>query len=270
MAGRAPDRTLFPALLRYWRCKRGYSQLDLSLVAEVSTRHLSFLETGRAQPSEEMVLRLSAVLDLSMRDKNALLAAAGYLQRFSEPAPKTLAGPAERALEQMLKQHEPFPLIIFDSAYEVVRNNLAAANLMARFIAEPGATSLPLNVFDLLFDPRLSRPFILDWEKLARLMLMRLQRELLQCPNHPRLSALLDRVLGFPDVPEGWQQPDFALGAEAVSCFTLQREDLKLTFLTTITAFAAPQNVTLEELRIESYFPADSQTELLCRELLAG
>jgi hypothetical protein len=101
-------------------------------------------------------------------------------------------------------------------------------------------------------------------------MLMRLQRELLQCPNHPRLSALLDRVLGFPDVPEGWQQPDFALGAEAVSCFTLQREDLKLTFLTTITAFAAPQNVTLEELRIESYFPADSQTELLCRELLAG
>ncbi len=270
MAGRTLDRTLFPALLRYWRSKRGFSQLDLSLVAEVSTRHLSFLETGRAQPSEEMVLRLASVLDLSMRDKNALLGAAGFLQRFSEPAPTTLAGPAERALDHMLVQHEPFPLIIFDSSYEVVRHNRAAASLLSRFIAEPQVVSLPLNVFDLLFDPRLSRPFIEDWERLAQLMLMRLQRELLQCPNHPRLPALLERVLGFPEVPAGWQQPDFALGAEAVSCFSLQRDDLRLTFLTTITAFAAPQNVTLEELRIESYFPADSQTELLCRELLSS
>src|SRR5262249_53026664 len=156
---------LFPALLRHWRTRRGHSQLDLALAADVSSRHLSFLETGRAQPSREMVLRLAATLQVPLRDQNALLRAAGFADEFAEPdanggPPPSIAG----AIERMLAQHEPFPLTVLDRGYTVLRANEGGTRILSRFVLDPAALGSPPNVFALLFDPRLARPFVVDWE----------------------------------------------------------------------------------------------------------
>src|ERR1700712_1634683 len=163
------DSTLFSALLRHWRTRRGLSQLGLSLTAEVSSRNISFLETGRAQPSRELVLILAGSLDLPLRDQNVLLRAAGFQDQFAEPSWTDGLDPViERTLERMLKKHEPFPMIVLSHGYDIVRANRAAARLMAWLIADPNAPSQPPNLLRALFDPRLGRSFVLDWERLAR------------------------------------------------------------------------------------------------------
>jgi transcriptional regulator with XRE-family HTH domain len=256
---------LFPAQLKYWRGKRGMSQLDLALAAGVSSRHVSFLETARARPSVEMVLRLGGVLQLALRDQNALLAAAGLEEVYDEPEPGVgLSGPIARALERMLQQQEPYPMIVMDRHYDVVRTNRGAEALLARFVAEPAAMTMPLNAVRAVFDPRLARPFIEDWPKLARLLLSRLHREALARPSDQGLADLVEALLQYPDVPEGWRQPEFSTESEPVASVIFCRDDVRLSFLTTVTVFNAPQNVTLEELRIESYFPQDDATARVC------
>jgi transcriptional regulator with XRE-family HTH domain len=261
---------LFPALIKHWRGRRGLSQLDLALAADVSPRHVSFLETGRAQPSREMILRLAASLGVPLRDQNALLAAAGFPQAFEEPG---LAGglpPALRlALDRMMAQQEPYPLAVMNRRYDVIETNRAGTDLLRRFIAEPAAATSPMNIFHALFDARLSRPFILEWERVARLLLARLHREVLERPNDTELAALLRGLFEYPGVPVGWQQPDLSVPSEPCLTLRLKRDELELAFVTTVTVFSAPQNVTLDELRIESYFPLDEPTRRACERLAA-
>jgi transcriptional regulator with XRE-family HTH domain len=267
----ARSDTLFPALLRYWRRRRGLSQLDLAVAAEVSTRHVSFLETGRAQPSREMVLRLGATLDVPMRDQNEMLAAAGHGEQFAEPGLGRGLPPAvEQVVERMLAQQEPYPMAVLDRRYDVLRTNAAAARLFALFIAEPGAVPSPLNVFHLLFDPRLARTFVSDWEQVAHGLVARLHREALSKPEDGALAALLRGLFAYPGVPDRWRHPDFSVPSEPTLAFRLRRGGEELAFLTTVTVFNAPQNVTLEELRIESYFPLDDRTARACERLAAG
>lgn len=260
---------LFPALLKYWRGRGGYSQLELALATEVSARHLSFLETGRARPSQAMVLRLMAALDLPLRDQNDLLRTAGFGPRFAEPALDAVAPAVDWAIERMLHQQEPYPLLLLDADYGVVRGNDAARRVFATFVDEPARLSEPLNMYTLLFDPGLVRPFVVDWERLARKMVARLHREALRQQGDSRLAALLTRALAYPGVPREWRQPDFSADSDATLTVTLRRGDLTLGFLTTLTAFSAPQLVTLQELRIESYFPLDAQTQQVCERLAA-
>ena len=149
------------------------SQLDLALAADVSSRHVSFLETARARPSPEMVLRLGAALQLSLRDQNALLSAAGLAEVYTEPDPRSgLSDPVARALERMLAGHEPFPMVVMDRHYNLLRMNGGAEALFARIIAEPAAVTPPLNLVRAVFDPKLARNFIEDWERIARLLPM--------------------------------------------------------------------------------------------------
>jgi transcriptional regulator with XRE-family HTH domain len=258
---------LFPALLKYWRGRRGLSQLDLALAAEVSSRHVSFLEIGRAQPSAEMVLRLASALDVPLRDQNELLRAAGHEPRFAEPSLGEVPPPIERALERMMAQQEPYPLTVLSATYDVLRANQAAVALLSRFVAEPQHLPASRNVFTLLFDPRLVRPFVVDWDRLARLMVARLHREVLAHRERGALGRLLEEVFQYPDVPKSWRDPDFSTGDGAVLEVRFRRDDLELAFLTTVTAFNAPRNVTLDELRIESYFPLDEATKRACERL---
>jgi transcriptional regulator with XRE-family HTH domain len=265
---RRGESNLLPALIKHWRGRRGLSQLDLALAAGVSSRHVSFVETGRARPSPEMILRLAGAMSVPLRDQNAMLAAAGYEEVFEEPGlGGDLPGPIRAALEQMLAQHEPFPMIVVDRRYDVLTTNRGAAALLPRLVADPAAITAPLNTFRLLFDPRLARPRLLDWERLAGVLLARLHREALERGNDSELEALRRSLFAYPDIPRSWQQPDLSAPSEPCLTVRVRMDDVELAFLTTMTVFSAPQNVTLDELRIESFFPLDETTRRACRSL---
>ena len=263
------DGRLFPALLRHWRTRRGLSQLDLALAADVSARHVSFLENGRAQPSREMVLRLASTLDVPLREQNSMLLEAGFSAEFTEPSLESGLSPAiDAALGRMLEQQEPFPLVVMDRCYNALRTNGAALSLLSRFVLDPSRMGAPPNLLRTLFDPQLARPFVVDWERVARALLSRAHREALAHPGDANLAALVRSLFEYPDVPESFRQPDFSSPSEPTLAFRVRRDDLELAFLTTVTVFNAPQNVTLDELRIESYFPLDAATAQACERLL--
>jgi transcriptional regulator with XRE-family HTH domain len=261
-----PD-SMFPALLKFWRVRKGYSQAELAVAARVSTRHLSFLETGRAKPSEEMVLRLVDALGVPLRDQNDMLRTADFAPRYAEPKLSEVSSGVEWALERMLQQQEPYPLTVLSVDYDIVRSNRAASRVFGEFVAVPSRLSEPLNMYTLLFDPYLVRPFVQDWPRVAHMMVARLHREAFQHRGDERLVRLLDRVLRYPKVPAEWRQPDFSVEMESTMAIRLQRGDLQLGFLTTLTNFSAPLLVTLQELRIESYFPLDAQTQAACERI---
>lgn len=255
----ASRTALFPALLKYWRRERGMSQLDFALTADVSTRHLSYMETGRAKPSREMVLRLAGVLGVPLREQNAMLRAAGFEAEFEEPAfDDGLTPEVEYILDTMLKAHEPYPMAIMNRRYDALRVNEPAQRLLASVIADPSALPTPLNLFHILLDERLCKPFVQDWERTARLMMTRLQRECLMSPQDDDLQDLLRSSLEY--APDDWREPDLSTPMDALLTIRLKRDDVELALITMLTVFSAPQNVTLEELRIESYFPADEAT----------
>jgi len=274
-AGQAGGERVFAALLKYWRGQGGMSQLDLSLVAEVSARHISFLETGRSQPSVEMVLVLADALGVAMRDTNELLRAAGFAARYPEPTiDALLAGALGDAVDVMLRHHEPFPMMVVDRLYNVVRTNRAGVALLAFADVELATDDAghglakDLNVLRLLFDPA-TRDMIGDWSQTAGTILRRFQREVFHRPHDQEMAQLLQDLIDAPGVPDNWRQPDLAETDEPMLGVTFQTGDITLNFLTTITEFNAPQNVTLEELRIESYFPLDDETRTLCAQLLS-
>lgn len=256
--------SVFAAMLKYWRGKRGLSQLDLALNAEVSTRHLSCLETGRSRPSDRMVLLLCVVLDVPLRERNTMLQAAGFEPFYEEPVPTDLFDEHTqlgRVLKMMLERHAPYPMVIMDQAYDIIKSNHSAQWLMQSMLP---TTQRQPNAVLALFDPKQVRPYMNDWEHTARAILCRLQRESLLHPHHERLHLLIEEVFELPDIPPTWRQPDFAHGAETSYLLSFSFNGLALSFVTTIMKFDAPQNVTVDELQIESYFPWDDITREAC------
>jgi len=255
---------LFASLLKYWRNKRGLSQLELALKSDVSARHISFLETGRSQPSEEMVLRITETLDLPLRERNQLLRDSGFEPVFPEPELSVLDEPGTRkVISLMMERQEPYPLVVMDRWYNILQTNQSAQLfLQACFKDRPEQfPEPPINAVLALFRDDQLRPNILNWEPTARLLLARLHRELLHRPNDDRLSTLLEEVLALPGVPEDWHTPDPSLGNIAVFPFGFEASGRKLEFVTTLTVFSTPQYVTLQELQLESYFPLNQETE---------
>lgn len=264
----ASPSALFPALLKYWRHRRGLSQLDLALAAEISARHLSFLETARAQPSPEMVRRLASTLGLPLREQNAMLRAAGHEPAFPEPALESeIDAPVRSAIERMLRQHEPYPMVVMNRRYDILQANRAASALFTRFTLDPSALKPPLNIFRGMFDPKAARPFVVEWESAAHQLLSRLHLEALSRAHDDELRQLVSQLFEYPDVPERWRQPELDVVPAPTYSIRLKRDALEVGFLTTVTVFAAPGNVTLEELRIESFFPLDQATERVCQRL---
>ena len=260
---------LFPALLKYWRGSRGLSQLDLSLAADVSARHVSFLETGRAKPSKEMLLNLADVLSVPLRDQNLMLQAAGFDAVYEEPSiEELLEGPLGLVLQEMLDKQEPYPLVIMNSAFDVVRMNHAAAIFISKFVSDPQLIISNLNIYKAVFHPDMVRPHISNWEELAQSMLSTLYRTSLLNAHDKRLRRLLDEILEYPGVSESWCKPDFSLSIEPTVSFNIEADGETLSFVSSVTKFNAPKNIAVEELMLESYFPLDASTKKYCYECL--
>lgn len=256
---------VFPAMLKFWRGRRGYSQLDLGLAADVSARHVSFLETGRSRPSIEMVALLAETLDVPFRDRNEMLRAAGYPPSYPVlTATDALAGPLGLAVDAILRHGEPYPVMVIDRLYRVGRANEAAR----RFFAGVGidVTDPETKLLELIFLPA-GRELITNWKEFTGALLRRLHREVLHRPNDDELTALLDDLLKIGEIPEAWRQPSLDATDYPMVPLTVGIGGTTLSFLTTITAFNAPNNVTLDELRIESYFPLDGATDEFCHRL---
>jgi transcriptional regulator with XRE-family HTH domain len=259
----------FGRLLRDWRALRGMSQLALATEAGVSPRHLSFVETGRSQPSREMVLRLAETLDVPLRERNALLSAAGFAAVYRESglgAPEI--EPIERMLAFLLERYEPFPAFLLDRATNVLRTNRAGLGVFAPFVIDADVwRASPLNLMRLTLHPDGLRPFIVNFEEVAGAMLVRLAREAAVAGEGDPLAALVDEVRAMPGLPETVRAPDLTRSPSPILAVHLKRDDFELRFFTMLTTLGTPQDVTLQDLHIESFMPADAETEARLRVL---
>jgi transcriptional regulator with XRE-family HTH domain len=257
-------------LLKEWRGRRGYSQLDLALAAHTTQRHLSFIESGRTAPSRDMVLRLGATLALPLRQQNALLLAAGYAPVWRE---RDLSAPGlaviNRALGYMLAQHEPFPAFVVDRRWNLLRANRGAAAL-TEFLtgpasAEPSAT--PVNLAIALMSADSLRPLIVNWAEVALHLLRGVQADAI-ADGTPETLALLTQLHALPDVPSLSEALPPEDGHPPVLPIHFRRGETSLRLFTTIATLGTPRDVTLEEIRIECFFPMDDATEAICRAWL--
>lgn len=253
------------SILRQWRGLRGLSQLELAHDANTSARHLSFVETGRARPSREMVQRFAEALDMPLRERNALLLAAGFAAVYRErPLDDDAMVQARRALEFILKAHEPFPALVMSRTWDLLAANQAAGRLMAWLGAGNAPVGTPPNVLRLLLHPDGLRPYIADWESAAASLIARARRE--DGPaGDETMARLLDEVLQYPGIPRKWRAPDFDAEVLPLLPLTFEKDGVRSSWFTTIATFGTPQDITLQELRIESFFPADEETEAAAR-----
>jgi transcriptional regulator with XRE-family HTH domain len=253
------------ALLRRWRSARRLSQLDLALQAEVSSRHLSYVETGKAKPSREMVTRLAEALEVPLRERNALLLAAGYapLYRETQLGTEDLAL-ARRAIDFILKQQEPYPAVVVDRYWNLLQPNDGATRLIAFLLGGPPSD---LNLLRLVFRSDGLRRVIVNWEEVAGDMIRRLHQESAGLPDGNPASALIADVLSYPDVPSHWPGQELMGSTTPLLTVVFRKDGRELRFFTTITTFGTPHDITLEELRIECSYPADEDTARRWREL---
>lgn len=272
----------FPGLLRYWRARRGYSQLALSLAAGVSQRHISFLESGRARPSREMVLALAERLGVPLRQRNRLLLASGYAPAYSE---NTLAAPAmqmvRQAISLILAKQEPYPAVVLDRFWHLVDANDAYRRMLAQLLGSPepaavGEEGARLNLMLAVFDPDGLWPMIENARQVGHYLLRRVWQELqVQAHDqtardilgriaawHPDMVDAGGLVIGDDDPAEGPLPP--------VLPVVVRSGDFRASLFSTLTTLGNPQDITLQELRIECFYPADDATRQLFEALAAG
>ena len=253
--------------LREWRQRRRLSQLDLALEAEISTKHLSFLETGRSQPSRDMVLRLAEELDVPLRERNVLLVAAGYAPVFAQRALDDPALQAARkAVDLVLKGHEPYPALAVDRHWHLVAHNAAIPPLMTS--AAPQLLQPPVNVLRLSLHPEGLAPRIVNLAEWRAHLIARLRQQI-DATVDATLAALLEELAAYP-APGGAKAARANVAQEyggVVVPLRLATQAGTLSLFSTTTIFGTPVDVTLAELAIESFFPADAETAELLRKM---
>ena len=252
-------RVRFASRLRWWREHRGLSQLELSGRAGISQRHLSFLELERAAPSRQMVLRLAEVLDVPLRQHNALLVAAGFAPAWRETglgAPE-LAGVAS-AIDYMLAQQEPFPAVAVDRHWNLLKPNGAAVRL-AEFLVGPLPPGTPVNLADALVAPDVLRPYLLNWADVVRYFIRGVEADA-SADGSDDTGNLLQRLLAYKGVRAVMKSPLPDLPEGPVLAMHFRKGDTRLDLFTTLATFGTPQDVTAQELRVESFFPMDDAT----------
>ena len=272
----SPDPKVPPSelgdLLRYWRDVRGVSQLDLSLEASVSQRQISFIESGRSVPGRHTILSLAQTLDVPLRERNALLLAAGYAPVYSEaPWNAQEMHSVIRALERVVRQHEPFPAIVMDRQWNVLMTNDAAPRFFNHFI-DMASRKEPRNMLHLIFDPQGMRPFVADWDNVSRSLLQRVYRESVGHVIDDNTRRLLDELLAYPDVPRDWRAHHTPSATPTMPVIPLGfvSEGVVLRYFSLVTSVGTPQTIAAQELRLECMFPADDATEARHQELLAA
>jgi len=263
----------FGARLKWWRERRGVSQLELAGAADVSQRHLSFLEIGRTSPSREMVLRLAAALDLPLRQQNALLLAAGFAPVWRESA---LEAPAlavvTQALDYMLAQQEPYPAFVVDRRWNLLRANGGGQRFVGFLTDTPPSAPDPLqpiNLADALVAPNALRPLIVNWREVALYFLRGVQADAV-ADGTAETAALLRRLLAYPDVPRIGELPAIEEAQGPVLAMHFAKGDRSLRLFTTLATLGTPQDITAQEIRIECFFPADAATAALFKDWAAG
>jgi transcriptional regulator with XRE-family HTH domain len=246
-------------LLRGWRERRRLTQFDLALRAEVSARHLSFIETGRSRPTSEMILRLAQQLDVPLRERNVLLLSGGYAPAY--PA-NGLADPpmaaVHEAIERVLQAHQPFPAVVIDARWEMV-----AANDAVSLLTEGAAAALlepPVNVLRLSLHPDGLAPRIVNLAEWRAHLLDRLSRDV-ETTADPELIALREELAAYPSPPAASQPDNRAI----LVPLRLHVRDTVLSMFSTTTVFGTPRDVMLSELAIESFYPADAPTTAFLR-----
>jgi transcriptional regulator with XRE-family HTH domain len=250
-------------LLREWRQRRRMSQLDFAVEAEISSKHLSFLETGRSQPSREMLLHLAELLDVPLRERNSLLIAAGFAPMFKEhPLSDPALQPAREAVELVLRGHQPYPALAVDRHWQLIAANDAAKYFMAG--VAPALLTPPLNVLRITLHPDGMAPRIVNLGEWRAHLLSRLRRQV-EVSADATLAELLKELSEYP-APAHTAEPATSAVPFAVP-FRLATDVGVLSFISTITVFGTPVDVTLSELALESFFPADPATGAALRSL---
>jgi transcriptional regulator with XRE-family HTH domain len=268
-----PQPDMFGPMLRAWRRRRGASQLALALQSGVSQRHVSFLESGRAKPSREMVVQLTTALDVPLRQRNAMLLAAGYAPVYRESnlaAPELT--PVRQAIERILKQQEPYPAVVIDRLWNLLQANEAGQAFTVFLFEGPPPPPPPgkqPNLLRWLLDPKALRSKIANWEEVARYLVSTTFAEILADGGEPKALAYIEEIMAYPDVPASFRKlrfedrpppvltADYIVGGKSLSVFT------------TIATLGTPQDITLQEVRIECFFPADERSDALFRSLAA-
>ncbi len=248
------------ALLRHWRDLRGRSQLDLSLEMGASQRYLSFIESGRSQPSRRKLLDIADALDIPLRERNTLLLAAGYAPIYADSgweAPEMQGVTA--ALQRMLRQQEPFPALVMDRYWNVVMTNDAAPRFFGAFV-DLAAWPTPRNLLHLMFDPAGMRPSIADWSAVSRSLIARVRREAVGRVIDGKTQDLLAGLQAYPDIESDGAPPDSA-AALPIMPLGFVRDGQALNYFSMVSTVGTPQAVAAQELRLECMFPADEATE---------
>lgn len=247
----------FGTMLRTWRSTRRMSQLELASAAGVSSRHLSFIETGRARPSREMVVHLAEQLDVPLRHRNDLLTAAGFAPLYREtPLTAPEMDAARAAIDRILASH-PYPAVAVDRHWDVVNANDAAFSLVEG--VDPAVLGPPLNVYRVSLHPDGLRSRIVNFEEYAAHMLDRLQQQVTASAD-PELAELLDEMRGYVgDLPPSIHVPT----AQVLLPMRLRMGEHVLSLMSTISVFGTPVDITLAELALELFFPADAETAAL-------
>jgi transcriptional regulator with XRE-family HTH domain len=264
--------TSFGARVRWWRARRGLSQLDLAGAAGTSQRHVSFLESGRAQPSREMVVRLAAALDIPLRQQNALLLAAGYAPAWRESdltAPELAV--VNQALDHMLAQQEPFPAVVVDRCWNLLRANMGAEWLTA-FLTRPSpapAAMGTVNLAEWLMSPDGLRPLLVNWEDVAIYFLRGVHADAI-ADGTQETADLLQRLLAYPGMPALSHVPALEELPSPVLAMHFRKGQTSLRLFTTIATLGTPQDVTVQELRIECFFPSDEATAQVFKDWTAS
>jgi transcriptional regulator with XRE-family HTH domain len=259
----------FPGLLKTWRGKRRLSQLELALASGVSQRHLSYLESGRAKPSRNMIMQLSETLEVPLRERNDWLVAAGFAPVFrARPLDDPQMTQVMSAIRMMLTNHEPFPAIAIDRAWNIRLAN-RPFEMLGAMLGQDLWTRIggaERNLMRLFFHPNGIKPFVLNWAAVSPLLWHRAQREA-EALGGADMKALLAELAQFQDAETLWAAEDATL--VPVLPLTVQKDATRVSLFTVIATFGTAQDVTADELRIESLFPADEATERLFKTMRA-
>jgi transcriptional regulator with XRE-family HTH domain len=247
-------------LLRYWRRVRGKSQLALAIDAMTTPRYVSFVETGRSQPSRQMVVRLARALDVPLRERNGLLLAAGYAPLYAAGA---LDAPelerVQAALTSMLAQHEPFPAVVMDRAWNVLQANGGAKRLFGGLCA-PDPLPAPANVLELMIEPGPVRDAVLNWDAVVSGLLERSRREAVGGVLDADSAARIERLRSRPDVAAVLSDAAATTATLPVIDVRFAFETQELSFFSVVSTIGTPTDVTAQELRVEAFFPSDEAT----------
>ncbi len=266
----------FGHLLRDWRRHRRLSQLALSGRSGISQRHISFLETGRARPSRPTVLGLADALDIPLRERNVLLQRSGFAPAYGEsPLNDQTLSLFREALDLTLEHHEPYPALVLDGRWNLVAANQGALRFFGQFV-DPAeglaAIGSPreFQIVRLCLDERALRPFIVNWQELLGSFLQRARRALMHNPTDPLLPGLIEEILSAPGAPDAWRAPDWSTPPAPAINMVMRSGNHTYSLFTMLAHFGSPRDVTVEELSVESFYPADEATRARLLALAAS